>query len=194
MTNAELAILGLIAEKPRHGYEIEQVIEERGMRDWTEIGFSSIYYLLKKLEAARLIEGNMERQAGQGPARNVYQITPAGYEARRDGVLEALSSPQRRTSALQLGLANLPGIQNSAALSALRNYHDKLIAQLGHVRSRWKEQSPLPYFVEAMFEHSVALISAELEWLERFISQLEDQSDQDRFQEGPETPLPTSEG
>ena len=30
MTNAELAILGLVGETPRHGYEIEQVIEERG--------------------------------------------------------------------------------------------------------------------------------------------------------------------
>ena len=27
ITNAELAILGLIVEQPRHGYEIEQVIE-----------------------------------------------------------------------------------------------------------------------------------------------------------------------
>ena len=50
MTNPELAILSLIAEKPRHGYDIEQVIEARGMREWTEIGFSSIYYLLNKLE------------------------------------------------------------------------------------------------------------------------------------------------
>jgi DNA-binding PadR family transcriptional regulator len=48
MTNAELAILSLVVEKPRHGYQIEQVIEERGMREWTEVGFSSIYYLLKK--------------------------------------------------------------------------------------------------------------------------------------------------
>ncbi|MFL7891509.1 MAG: PadR family transcriptional regulator, partial [Anaerolineales bacterium] len=48
MTNAELAILSLIAEQPRHGYDIEQAIVARGMRDWTEIGFSSIYYLLNK--------------------------------------------------------------------------------------------------------------------------------------------------
>ena len=54
MTNAELAILSLVAEEPRHGYDIEQVIEARGMRDWTEIGFSSIYYLLKKLEKSGL--------------------------------------------------------------------------------------------------------------------------------------------
>jgi DNA-binding PadR family transcriptional regulator len=48
--------LTLVAERPRHGYEIERVIEERGMREWTEIGFSSIYYLLKKLEREGLIE------------------------------------------------------------------------------------------------------------------------------------------
>ena len=39
MKNAELAILSLIAEQPRHGYDIERVIEAWGMREWTEIGF-----------------------------------------------------------------------------------------------------------------------------------------------------------
>ena len=71
MTNAELAILSLIAEQPRHGYDIEQVIEARGMREWTEIGFSSIYYLLKKLEKDGLIESQLEQQEGKGPARKV---------------------------------------------------------------------------------------------------------------------------
>jgi len=32
MTNAELAILSLVVEKSRHGYEIELVIEEREMQ------------------------------------------------------------------------------------------------------------------------------------------------------------------
>ena len=43
MTDAELAVLSLVAEQPCHGYEIEQVIEARGVREWTEVGFSSIY-------------------------------------------------------------------------------------------------------------------------------------------------------
>src|SRR4030042_1259702 len=109
MTNAELAILSLVGEQPRHGYEIEQVIEERGMRDWTEVGFSSIYYLLKKLEQEGLVEGRLE-VAERGPARKVYHPTPAGWEAMHAGVLEALSVPQRAYPPLQLGLSNLPGI------------------------------------------------------------------------------------
>ena len=56
MTNAELAILSLIAQQPCHGYEIEQIIEERGMREWTEVGFSSIYYLLKKMGVSRRLQ------------------------------------------------------------------------------------------------------------------------------------------
>ncbi|TEU08780.1 MAG: PadR family transcriptional regulator [Anaerolineales bacterium] len=174
MTNAELAILSLIAEQPRHGYEIEQVIEERGMREWTEIGFSSIYYLLKKLERDGLIEGQLE-EAERGPARKIYHITQAGMEARRAGVLDALSVPRRCYLPLQLGLANLPGIPPAEALAALRQYRDELVARLEHVQARWESQRPLPYFVDAMFDHSVTMIQAELEWVTQFISQLKDQ-------------------
>ena len=59
MTNAKLAISSLIAEEPRRDYDIEQIIEARGMREWTEIGFSAIYSLLKKLETAGLVEGRL---------------------------------------------------------------------------------------------------------------------------------------
>ena len=179
MTNAELAILTLIAEKSRHGYEIEQIIEERGMREWTEIGFSSIYYLLKKLEEKGLIIGRMERQAGRGPARKVYQITESGIEARRAGVLEALSIPQRAYPLLQLGLASLPGVTRPEALASLRGYKDNLTDRLEHVRSRRDEIRPLPYFVDAMFSHSIAMIEAERRWIEQFINQLEESGDQD---------------
>ncbi|HEY1013810.1 MAG TPA: PadR family transcriptional regulator, partial [Herpetosiphonaceae bacterium] len=92
LTNAELAILSLVAERPRHGYEIEQVIEERGMRDWTEIGFSSIYYVLKKLERAGLAAGASE-PTERGQTRIVYQATAAGGAALRAAVADALSTP-----------------------------------------------------------------------------------------------------
>ena len=183
MTNAELAILTLIAEKSRHGYEIEQVIEERGMREWTEIGFSSIYYLLKKLEEKGLIEGRMERQAGRGPARKVYQITESGIETRRAGVLEALSIPQRAFPLLQLGLASLPGVSHSEALAALRGYKDGLTDRLEYVRSRRDESRPMPYFVEAMFSHSLAMIEAERRWIEDFMNQLEERTESNTREE-----------
>ena len=178
MTNAELAILSLVAEQPRHGYEIEQVIEERGMRDWTEIGFSSIYYLLKKLEREGLIGGQLE-EAERGPARKVYRPTQAGWGALHAGVIEALSVPHQCYSPLQLGLANLPGIAPDEALAALRQYRDTLADRLGQVQARWEAQRPLPYFVDAMFDCSVTMIRAEMGWMEKFIRIMEEQNDQD---------------
>lgn len=171
MTNAELAILSLIGERPRHGYEIEQVIEERGMREWTELGFSSIYYILKKLERKGLAQGQLE-EAARGPARRVYRITAQGRDALRAAVLDALSVPHRRYPPLQLGLANLSAISPGEALSALGHYRGGLAARLVHLRSRWESQRPLPDHVEAMFEYAVTMTQAELEWVRGFMRQL----------------------
>ena len=124
MTNAELAIITLLAEQPRHGYEIEQVIEARGMREWTEVCFASIYYLLKKLEKDGLIEARTEKAAGRGPARKVYHITPVGREAVRTAILEALSVPQIRQSSFLLAVGNLPAVPPTEAVAALGQYGD----------------------------------------------------------------------
>ena len=172
-TNAELAILSLIAEKPHHGYEIEQVIDARGMREWTEVGFSSIYYILKKLEGEGLIQGRREDSKGRGPGRKVYRLTPTGQAAWREAALAALANPERVYSAFQLGLANLPTIPASEAIRALDNYGEQLRNRLDHIRER-REQTgeDLPFHAAAMFDLSMTLIEAELRWVQGFARSL----------------------
>ncbi|MFN2227831.1 MAG: helix-turn-helix transcriptional regulator [Anaerolineae bacterium] len=169
MTNAELAILGLVAEQPRHGYEIEQVINERGMRNWTEVGFSSIYYLLKKLEDQGQVESRLE-QVGPGPARKVYHTTAAGREALDEAIVEALSQPERCYQLFLLGLSHLPRIPRAQALEAMRRYRAGLEARLAEVHESARRQRPLPDHVEAMFDYSQTLIRAEMAWIDRFIT------------------------
>ena len=48
------------------------------MRNWTQIGFSSIYYVLKRLEKSGLITGSTEAVEGK-PSRRNYTITVSGY-------------------------------------------------------------------------------------------------------------------
>jgi DNA-binding PadR family transcriptional regulator len=173
MTSAELVILSLIAEQPRHGYEIETVIEERGMRNWTEVGFSSIYYLLKKLEKAGMIEGHMEMPQGKGPARKVYRLTPKGHGAWREATIEALSTPIPYYSPFRIGLSNLPGISNAEALDSIRKYREALSTRAEQVQEHWTEQqSRLPYHADALFDLIMTLLDAELRWVSSFIHQL----------------------
>ncbi|MBC8505754.1 MAG: PadR family transcriptional regulator [Anaerolineales bacterium] len=173
MTNAELAILSLIAEKSRHGYEIEQVIEARGMRDWTEVGFSSIYYLLNKLEKAGLIESRLEQAEGRGPARKVYQITENGQEAQINATLAALSEPVNSYPPFLLAMSNLPMLPPAQILPALNIYRNTLTERKLELVAKVEQQSPMPGFVEAMFDYSINLIEAEMAWIERFITQVE---------------------
>src|SRR5215468_3556014 len=174
MTNAELAILSLIAEQPRHGYEIEQVIQERGMRDWTEIGFSSIYYLLKKLEKAGWVSSQLDAENEQGPARRVYAITDAGRLTWYEATLDVLTNPRPIYDPFQLGLANLPGIPPEEAIHALAQYRDQMQARLDYMKTQWERSgAPPPDNVNAMFDLSVTIISAEVAWLEQFIQRLE---------------------
>lgn len=174
MTNAELAILGLVAEKARHGYEIEQVIEQRGMREWTDIGFSSIYYLLNKLEKAALIASHQEKTEGRGPARKVYSITQAGFQALLDGTLAALATPQKGALPFLLGLANFPVVPRQQALAALKKYAQAIQQRLDHMLERAAAQQPLPPIVQAMFDYSAQLSRTEITWMENFIKQVEE--------------------
>jgi DNA-binding PadR family transcriptional regulator len=174
MTNAELAILSLIAEKSRHGYEIEGVIEAREMRNWTEVGFSSIYYILNKLAKKGLVEGRLEKTTGKGPARKVYHITDAGLEAYHRATLEAISTPVPPYSAFLLGLSNLLSIPTADSLKALTQYRQRMSDRSEHLRARRDAVAgQVPYNVEALFDYSMNLIEAELNWITDFIHQVE---------------------
>ncbi len=181
MTNAELAILSLIVEKPRYGYEIEQVIEARGMREWTEVGFSSIYYVLKKLARTGLVHGRLQQQAGRGPARKVFEVTDAGRAAWHEGTMAALSTPLQPNRQFQLGLANLPGLAVEDRVTAVSAYREKLARQREHVRQRQAALGDAaPLHVRAMFDLSLTLLEAEMGWIEGFIVEMSE-SDKSRI-------------
>ena len=173
MTNIELAVLGLIAEGPRHGYQIAQDIETRGMRAWTEIGFSSIYSTLNKLEHSGWIESQVHEVSGQrGPARKVYGLTPAGMDAHRKAVRQRLSKPHPRSADFLLALANLPVLSDGEQREALLEYQGSLRQQIGGVREkqmRDQQARHLAPHVEALFDYSLTLMTAELEWIDRFL-------------------------
>lgn len=173
MTNAELAILSLTAEAPRHGYEIEKIIEARGMREWTEIGFSSIYYLLKKLEQAGLVKSERVATKGRGGSRTIYQITDNGRTALHTATLEAISQPKNSYPSILLGIANLPILSAEETVTALRSYHDGLTERAAHIRAQLEAQRPLPNHIELLFSYSLMTITAEKNWIENLIQTME---------------------
>jgi len=170
LSNAELAILSLIAEQPRHGYELEQIIEERGMRDWTEVAFSSIYFILNGLVRKGLANSLLQPAAGRGPAKKVFSVTPLGYTALHDGIFLAISIADHDNQRFLLGLSCLPLLSHTEVEKAFQERMASLTAKIKEFSRHPAFTIPgFPFHVHAMFDYSIALIQTELEWSERFL-------------------------
>src|SRR5206468_49473 len=74
--SAELMILSLVQARPRHGYEIGKLIEERSAGAVT-FHVASLYPLLYRLEKRGWIEGRWVEKAGQR-RRRYYRLTNTG--------------------------------------------------------------------------------------------------------------------
>jgi transcriptional regulator len=74
--SADLLVLALVEDRPRHGYEIGQLIEARSEGTLT-YHVASLYPTLYRLEDRKLIEGRWVEKAGQR-RRRYYRITRNG--------------------------------------------------------------------------------------------------------------------
>jgi DNA-binding PadR family transcriptional regulator len=79
------AVLGLISQKPRHGYEIRLAFETLvgGDNNW-EVKPAQIYTTLDRLEETGLVECSSDLGEGEEPSRRVYRITPQGERALQE--------------------------------------------------------------------------------------------------------------
>ncbi|MGD8406243.1 MAG: PadR family transcriptional regulator [Anaerolineales bacterium] len=170
LTDSELLVLGLVAEMPRHGYEMEQVIEERGMREWTQIGFSSIYYVLGKLEKRGLIEAETPATA---KAKKSYALTTKGEETLIDQTLATLKSVHPTYPSLLLGMIHWSVLTRAQALDAIKTRQGALANELERIERIHFEQQPLPDYVDAIFEFSIGQLKAESDWIDRTLAYME---------------------
>jgi len=165
LSGAEHAILSLLGEGERYGYEIEGLIMARGMREWTEIGFSSIYFLLGKLEEQELAQS----AAGtRGPkSRRVFAITHLGRARLAEITEQMLAVPNRVFPHVLLGMANWPVLGELAGLPALERRREALTREIARVEAMRDSQRPLPDFVESLFDYAISQLRADLAWIER---------------------------
>jgi DNA-binding PadR family transcriptional regulator len=171
LTDAELLLLGLVAEMPRHGYELDQVIERRAMREWTAIGFSSIYFVLGQLRKLGLVTAKQPARAKLGAkARKVYAVTPAGRRALTSQTIAALRGVQPAYSSVLLGMINWAALDRQHALEALQARRRAIEAEVTRLAAIQVEQQPLPDFVEALFEYSLGQLRAEAAWVEHTLA------------------------
>ncbi|MCP9495920.1 MAG: PadR family transcriptional regulator [Pyrinomonadaceae bacterium MAG19_C2-C3] len=96
--SAELLILSLVEDQPRHGYDIGNLIEQRS-EGVLRFNVASLYPLLYRLEKRGWIQGRWVEKAGQR-RRRYYRLTPEGKKvlaAQRNSWREFVEAVNRIT-------------------------------------------------------------------------------------------------
>jgi DNA-binding PadR family transcriptional regulator len=125
------AVLGLVIEKPSHGYEIGQRFERR-FGAFLSVGRSSIYAALASLVEVELVE-RMATSSDTGVSRGAkagaaYRATASGGRAYRMWLAERVRSDPQRVE--MLGRMAFAGVRSvDAALDFIARYEQECVRE-----------------------------------------------------------------
>jgi DNA-binding PadR family transcriptional regulator len=99
-TPLNLAVLGLLAEKPRHVYDLRVTMRERGHDRTVKLKHATLYDTVGRLAKAGLVVAGDPIRDSALPERTEYRLTTTGSECLTAWVRELLSEPTDEPSDL----------------------------------------------------------------------------------------------
>jgi DNA-binding PadR family transcriptional regulator len=174
MSAVRILLLGILNDqKPRHGYEVKQILESWNADKWANIGYGSIYFALKKMAEEGLLAILEDQDDKQD--KTMYQITESGSNA---------FMVMLRAQWLQLK----PSVDPFQVALTFMDYlpKDELLTALEHRADTWRHviktsQRMLPMALKGMtlpkhIDENHRLILAhyqtELDWIEGAIEKV----------------------
>ena len=157
-SDADIVVLSLLAEQPRHGYDLDRVIEQRGYRQWTSLAFSSVYYLLKRLSE----RGLLEPDEGTQGRRTVFRVTEAGHRELSKAAGERVLAPAPPSAGVLPALNAYSRLDDPALAALLARRAEALLGRLDELRAlraQVDEEHAL-----AIFDYEILRQEADLAW------------------------------
>ncbi len=167
------ALLGLLQQKPRHGYELRAAFEAMvgGQDNWS-VKPAQIYSTLARLEEGGLIERQATLQDG-GPEKRVYAITSRGRAELGAWFASPVPTQHQRDEfflKLMVGLAT-----GSDARELVYTQRAGLYRELHALTARRDEADPATDLaLILLLEQAMAHLEADLRWLEIIETRLDE--------------------
>jgi DNA-binding PadR family transcriptional regulator len=176
LSNSEFILLQIIYDKEMiSGYEIHQLIKARGYREWADIGTTSIYVGLNKLNKRKLVTSHIDiDKQGRGPVPKKFEITVEGKKVLEQETLEALSSTRERDFKFDLALAAIPHVPKESVVAALQQRKRFLTGIADDVNQKLasSKEKQFPVNLQALYWHPLILIKNEIEFMDNLIKDL----------------------
>jgi DNA-binding PadR family transcriptional regulator len=168
------AVLGLISQKPRHGYETRIAFEALvgGDENW-EVKPAQIYTTLDRLEEAGWVERSSDLGEGEEPSRRVYRITPPGEAALQEWFSSGIiSGHQRDEFFIKLIIGLVSGRADPQRLIQIQRV---LLFQEMHAATNQRDEYD-PHIEIAqilLLDKAIMHLEADLRWLDMIEMRLE---------------------
>jgi DNA-binding PadR family transcriptional regulator len=161
------AILGLLAQRPRHGYELRSAFSAviGGDENW-DVKPAQIYTTLERLEEAGLVSRASDMGQGDEPGRRIYAITPQGEIILQEWFSSGVVPEHQRDeffvklmTALVSGETNLSRLVQTQRRTLYQELHDATTLRDGY-------NPRLEMAQILLLDKSIMHLEADLRWLD----------------------------
>jgi DNA-binding PadR family transcriptional regulator len=165
----ELAILGLLKQRPMHGYQLSRELGGSLGGFW-RVSYGSLYPTLRRLERRGLV-APLPGEATGGRRKTVYGITEQGERA----FLELLQEPPGDTSSedarFRVRLAFFRYLPPETRIRLLERRRGLLADRLETITgSLGSQPEGADDYTLALMEHGRTITESDIEWLDGLIS------------------------
>jgi len=168
------AILGLLAQQPRHGYELRAAFEALvgGDAVW-DVKPAQIYTTLARLQEAGLIEQDSIEQDG-GPEKIIYSLTPDGSRELSEWFSAGIAADHQRDEFFVKLMVSLYNDQ-ADPYQVIRAQRKRLYQDLHDLTRRRNGIDARRELAQIfLLDKSIMHLEADLRWLDLLEARLDD--------------------
>jgi DNA-binding PadR family transcriptional regulator len=163
----ELAILGLLKERPMHGYQLKKRLADTLGSFW-QVSYGSLYPGLKRLQREGAVEMTFPREQ-VGRRKNVYRITKEG-EALFADLLERAGHDTTEDNGFQVRFAFFKYLKPETRIRLLERRRAFLEGRWSTIRQSlqsYKER--IDSYTLSLMNHELATTESDIRWLDDLI-------------------------
>jgi DNA-binding PadR family transcriptional regulator len=173
------ALLGLLAQRPRHGYELRAAFEALvGGEELWDVKPAQIYTTLSRLEEGGLICQELVGQDG-GPEKRIYALTDAGQVELAAWFESGVESEHHRDEfyvKLMLSLAaDGAGSPGAGPYRVIHSQRSRLYQELHDLTDRRSRADPSSELAQIfLLDKTIMHLEADLRWLDMIETRLDE--------------------
>lgn len=139
MSKAHMIVLSLVGEKPMHGYQIGQLVDQLRLPLWAGITLPAIYKAIQTLEKKKYIRGEEVRESNN-PPKMVYHLEAKGRKYLAETVRGYLREVDKHGHDWWFTLMFAKGAIKKSELLELIKTRISFIEEMGKLKKEKKEQ------------------------------------------------------